>query len=194
MTKALQTNTALIEAARAIILEEGLERLSMDRVAKRAGVSKGAIMYHFPTKRHLQAALLQNYAEHLDQEFRRHEALFEGTPEETLVPGFIAWFQSFDADNKGWASVGIQLLSQQAHDPELLRPVRAWYETLYGRILKLPKRRRTRMLLVVMALEGLFFTHKFGLDLMGEVYKAEIYELMKEMTRTKRPSQSAEQS
>lgn len=182
--KAQRTKAELLEAARELLLEEGIARLSMDRVAERAGVSKGAIMYHFPTKRALEAAMIENYAEHLEREFHRHEAMFEGPPEETLVPGFIAWFRSFDADNKGWASVGVQLLSQQAHEPELLKPVRAWYDRLYARILRLPKRRRTRMLLVIMALEGFFFTHKFGLDLIDAERKEEVYALMADLTGT----------
>lgn len=182
--KAQRTKADLLDAARTVLLNEGIERLSMDRVALAAGVSKGAIMYHFPTKRALQAALIENYAEHLDRELRRHEACFEGLPEETFIPGFIAWFRSFDSNNFGWASIGVQLLSQQANDPELLKPVRDWYERLFARVLKLPKRTRTKMLLVVMALEGLFYTHKFGLDLIPEERKAELYELMEDLVGT----------
>ena len=72
--KAQKTKADLLKAARAVLLSGGIARLSMDRVAEQAGVSKGAIMYHFPTKRALQAALIEDYAEHLDRELRRHEA------------------------------------------------------------------------------------------------------------------------
>ncbi len=182
--KAQKTKADLLKAARAVLLSGGIARLSMDRVAEQAGVSKGAIMYHFPTKRALQAALIEDYAEHLDRELRRHEAKFEGLPEETLVPGFVSWFKQFSSAHRGWASVGVQLLSQQAHDPELLEPVRAWYARLFARILRLPKRRRSRMLLVIMALEGCFYAHKFGVDTIPEETKEEIYALMTDLTGT----------
>lgn len=39
--KAQRTKAELLEAARELLLEEGIARLSMDRVAERAGVSKG---------------------------------------------------------------------------------------------------------------------------------------------------------
>lgn len=180
-TKALRTRTLLLDCARNIILDEGLERLSMDRVAKAAGLSKGAVMYHFETKRALQAALLQDYAAHLERGLAEHEALFEGTPAETLIPGFLEWFRSFEADNRGWAAVGIQLLSLQQSDPALLEPVRMWYARLFDRAASLPARQRPRALLVLMALEGFFFTHKFGLDLVSGPAKEAVCRLMLEL-------------
>lgn len=182
--KARRTKSELLNAAREILVTDGIGRLSMDRVAERAGVSKGAIMYHFPTKRALQAALIENYAEHLDREFRRCESLFEGSPDEVLIPAYVEWFRGFNADSKGWAGVGVQLLSQQSHDPELLEPIRAWYARLFARIERLPKRSRTRMLLVILSLEGLFYTHKFNFDALTEAHKDEVCALMTEFTGT----------
>lgn len=177
--KALRTRQAIIAAARDIIQEEGLGALTMDRAAEKAGVSKGACMYHFKTKRELQAALLQDYADHLDAELRRHEALFVGTPDETFVPGYIEWFRSFDRDNTGWARVGVALLSSFAHDAELIRPVRDWYRRLYARIEALPEATRVQTLVAVMALEGFFYTHKFGMDLAGADAKDEVWHYIK---------------
>ena len=88
--KAIRTNAAILQAAREIVRKEGIDRLSMDRVAQQAGLSKGAVMYHFPSKRSLQAALLEDYAEHMDEELHRHEALFEGTSIEKLMAGYAA--------------------------------------------------------------------------------------------------------
>lgn len=161
--KAIKTYASILEAARDILRQDGIERLSMDRVAERAGMSKGAVMYHFPTKRALQSALIQDYAEHMDEGLKTHEAKFKGRPEETLIPAYVEWFKSFCADKNGWASVGVQLLGQQAIDPELLKPISDWYQKLYDRIEALPENTRTEMLTAVMAMEGLFFVRKFGL-------------------------------
>ena len=92
--KALRTRAAIIAAARGIILKEGIGALTMDRAAQAAGMSKGACMYHFKNKRALHAALIEDYAAHLDGQMKRHEALFEGRPDETLVPGFVEWFKT----------------------------------------------------------------------------------------------------
>lgn len=162
--------------------KEGIDRLSMDRVAQQAGLSKGAVMYHFPSKRSLQAALLEDYAEHMDEELHRHEALFEGTSIEKLMAGYIEWFRSFARDNHGWSAVGVQLLGQQALDPELIKPVSDWYNRLYAKFDKLPPKQRAKFLTALMALEGLFFVHKFGVGELGSERTREILKTIAETT------------
>src|SRR5690349_16003682 len=48
---------ALLTAALAIVEENGLEGLSLRKVAARVGVSHAAPEHHFPTLRHLQNAM-----------------------------------------------------------------------------------------------------------------------------------------
>ena len=42
----------LLEAAAAIVNEQGSEYLTLDAVAHKAGVSKGGLLYHFKNKQH----------------------------------------------------------------------------------------------------------------------------------------------
>ena len=153
--KALRTRAAIIAAARGIILKEGIGALTMDRAAQAAGMSKGACMYHFKNKRALHAALIEDYAAHLDGQMKRHE---------TLVPGFVEWFKTFEADSRDWADVGVALLSNFVHDDELMKPVHDWYQRLWGRILALPEEERVPRFVAIMALEGFFYTKKFGVN------------------------------
>lgn len=173
--KAQKTRSALLAAARDVILELGIDRLSMDRVAQTAGMSKGAVMYHFKTRRALLAPLVEEYAEHLESRLKASEALFEGTPDETFFSGYVEWYRSFDRDNAHWAHIGTTLLNQNFQDPELLEPVRRWYEKTFSRLRALPKEKQPMALLCIMALEGLFYTHKFGLDPLRDEEKNEIY-------------------
>lgn len=69
---------ALIEAAAALARDEGLAGLSLDRAAKKAGVSKGAVFHHFATKADLVAALLAHLADQFESDLARREA--EGEP------------------------------------------------------------------------------------------------------------------
>ena len=102
--KALRTRAAIIAAARGIILKEGIGALTMDRAAQAAGMSKGACMYHFKNKRALHAALIEDYAAHLDGQMKRHEALFEGRPDETLVSSGSRPSKPTAATGPTWAS------------------------------------------------------------------------------------------
>ena len=41
----------ILEAAERVVAEVGAARLTLDVVAQAAGVSKGGLLYHFPSKR-----------------------------------------------------------------------------------------------------------------------------------------------
>jgi AcrR family transcriptional regulator len=45
-----------------VALEQGFGHVTLDAVAERAGVSKGGLLYHFPTKSDLVRGLLSHYA------------------------------------------------------------------------------------------------------------------------------------
>lgn len=169
--KAMQTREKILESARTIIIEEGLASLSMDHLATVANMSKGAVMYHFKSKRALHIALMEDYANYLENDQLLHEALFEGEPADTLVPGYIEWFKTFEKDNRGWATVGMVLLSAFCNDDEIIAPVREWYQNLYKRIEALPEDRRIRTVMAVMMLEGFFHSNRIGLDLLNPELK-----------------------
>ena len=56
----------ILEAAECVITEVGATRLTLDGVAQSAGVSKGGLLYHFPSKESLLGALAQRYVESMD--------------------------------------------------------------------------------------------------------------------------------
>jgi AcrR family transcriptional regulator len=56
--KRRETVSRLIEAAAAAIAEKGFQRASLDEIAARAGMTKGAIYSNFETKEHLFWAVL----------------------------------------------------------------------------------------------------------------------------------------
>lgn len=49
----LKLRAALLDATAAIIAEQGLARVTVDAVARRAGVTKGGLFHHFPSKQAL---------------------------------------------------------------------------------------------------------------------------------------------
>jgi AcrR family transcriptional regulator len=56
--KAAETRIRILESARRVLAEGGLERFTTRRVAELAGVSHGMVHYHFTDKRELALALL----------------------------------------------------------------------------------------------------------------------------------------
>ena len=47
------TQISILNAACQIILERGAEALTIEAVAQKAGISKGGLLYHFPSKNKL---------------------------------------------------------------------------------------------------------------------------------------------
>lgn len=108
--KAIKTRQSILDAAKAIIIEEGIGALTMERAATKAGISKGACMYHFKSKRALQAALVEEYAAHLSSELARHEALLTGLPRK----------RSFQASSNGSAALIMTTTAgQQSASPSI---------------------------------------------------------------------------
>jgi AcrR family transcriptional regulator len=180
--KAQRTRELILDAARELVRREGIAYLSLDKVATASGLSKGAVTYHFKTRRDLDEALIADYAAFLDSSLKRFIArqIELGATDETaaLIPAYAEWFRDFVANGHDRAILGVELLSQQANDPEIVQPVRNWYASLVGRVNALPMRDRAKMLVAIMAFEGLFFTRKFGLDTIGEDQRREILDYL----------------
>jgi AcrR family transcriptional regulator len=57
----------ILEAAERVVGETGAARMTLDVVAQSAGVSKGGLLYHFPSKESLLGALAKRYVEGMEQ-------------------------------------------------------------------------------------------------------------------------------
>ena len=65
--EALATRTQIIDAARRVFHQEGVNRSTLDKVAKAAGVTRGAVYWHFSNKTELFLAVKQTYTSEFDQ-------------------------------------------------------------------------------------------------------------------------------
>ncbi len=58
---ASETRELILSAAAKVVLKQGASRMTLESVAKEAGVSKGGLLYHFPNK----DALIESMIEHM---------------------------------------------------------------------------------------------------------------------------------
>jgi len=84
--QAMETRKKIYETARQLILEHGFEHVSVDLIAEAAGVSKGTFYVHFESKDALAAALVEEYTNTVDMDYK---ALMAGLPENTSVDDAI---------------------------------------------------------------------------------------------------------
>lgn len=162
----------ILEAARAIAAREGAGKITIEAVAKEAGLSKGGVLYNFPTKRALLSGLL-------DQMLAAHRELLanvpEGHPGRTLRGHLETFLQSQDVDD----DLSMAILAAAASDPRLLDPLRTELTDDLERILTDTKDVPGAMI-VVLAIQGLRFQRLLSLPDGG----ADITERVIERLRT----------
>lgn len=66
MKKEQSTRSKILASVKLLLDENVGLSFSVEDVAKRAGISKGGLLYHFASKEKLLSALVQNYCEELD--------------------------------------------------------------------------------------------------------------------------------
>ena len=68
--KAVETKKKIFEAARQLVMEHGIENVSVDSIVEAAEVSKGAFYVHFESKDVLLAALVDDYTNIADLDYK----------------------------------------------------------------------------------------------------------------------------
>jgi AcrR family transcriptional regulator len=118
----------LLEAGRALVLTFGAE-LPFEEVARRAGVGKGTLYRHFPTRDHLLAALLTERFQALTD--RAEAALTESDPQDALV----GWLAEFDRLPHGLRGLGARLGQTIGDDASAVSQACAPMKTAFGALL-----------------------------------------------------------
>ncbi len=141
----------MLDAAEAVVLQQGANRLTLDAVAKQAGASKGGVLYNFPNKDALLEALIERLVQRTTQ---AHREIVEAQPDE---PGRVlkAYVLNSVSDPQGNDIVSGALLAAIANDRKLLAPVQAFFRKRLPQIVhNLPFERAA---IVHLATEGLWF-------------------------------------
>lgn len=94
----------LLGAAREVFVAQGYHAAAMDEIAERAGVSKPVLYQHFPGKRELYIALIEQHTGELLSAVRR--ALASTSDNKLRVAATIqAFFEFIDADGEAFRLV-----------------------------------------------------------------------------------------
>jgi AcrR family transcriptional regulator len=178
MSRNPNTRAEILDAAEAVIAEHGAGHLTLDAVAEHAGISKGGLLYNFPSKEALLKALLARLLERCNSDRceARARELAPEDPAGDLKALVLAGFQQAGDRER----VSGALLAAGAADPRLLSPVREWHQANF-RELSVGKRHPLRVLVLMLAMDGfwlneLLHTSPFGTEL-KEQLMAELFSL-----------------
>lgn len=107
----------LLDAAEALARATGAANLTLDAVAQSAGVSKGGLLYHFPSKDALLAAMLERHVDQIDASCCR---LLGTLPAGDAAAELKAWVLSMLQPDPVRRDMGAAVLAAAANNPALL--------------------------------------------------------------------------
>ncbi|MFZ5593195.1 MAG: TetR/AcrR family transcriptional regulator [Pseudomonadota bacterium] len=166
--RATETYEHILDASEEIVIEHGGRELTLEAAARAAGLSKGGVLYHFPSKAALIQAMLTRLIARFETDLQSI-AEEDGAPEACLTAYVQATFRADERDKR----MGAALLAVLAEDPALLKPLRAFYQRRFE-ALRSPGMRFDRAATVMLAVEGLFMLELLGLSYLSTSEREEL--------------------
>jgi len=154
----MSTKCRIIHAAMAIAHSEGARHLTIDAVTVKSGLSKGGVLYHFPSKTALLEGLVIHTLEAVREQIATHMSHLQGHPNATLHALSRLLGDVLDET----LTLPVALLAASAENPALLEPVRAEFRVIWNAI-RSETTDKPRALVIWHALEGMQFMNLMGL-------------------------------
>jgi len=151
----------ILAAAADVAREAGPGSLSLEAVASRAGVSKGGLLYNFPTKAKLMQGLVESYLSDFQKALETRAA---ADGHESVLSAYIRLSADDCERPKPSAS---WMFSAIAEDPEFLTPIKAFKRQLFDR-LKGETNDLGSLLICFLAIEGLRSMNLFDSDVLSD--------------------------
>lgn len=157
-TKKDMKKELILKAVSQIVNEEGVEKLTLEAVAQKAGISKGGLLYHFPTKDSLILGVIEQLSNHFLEGFNKR-ANDDSRTEGKWTRSYIetSFFCASDVNNLYTA-----LSAAHFTNPEMLQRLQQAYSEIQNKI-ENDELDPVRATLVRLAIDGLWFAEMFGL-------------------------------
>jgi AcrR family transcriptional regulator len=119
MARPPETRTRILRAATRQFLANGYQHTTLQAIAAELGLTKATILYHFPTKAHLAAELLEPFIARLETATEHAAAQPEGERAWAMIE---AWLDALLAHRRmlGMLVYDLALLSRQSQYSRLL--------------------------------------------------------------------------
>jgi AcrR family transcriptional regulator len=184
-----QTRARLLDAATNVILSDGVTSLTLDAVARAAEVSKGGLLYHFPSKEALIHALVEQLLASFDAQVER--ALDPEEPEGTPGRWTRAYVRACFATDERQRDLGATLALVISADPRLMKLVEAAFAR-DQRMIEADGLDPVKAALVHMAADGLSFHEVLGMPSLAEPLRSQLFDALLELTVIPRPDGSTD--
>jgi AcrR family transcriptional regulator len=118
----ISTKEKLLETAMRILKEEGSEKLTLEYLAKKTGISKGGLLYHFPNKESIILEIIQRMVDHFEKRLQSSQ-----TKSDQITTWSIDYFHSTMEDLAESDLQRSGIIAALASYPQLLEPLKKKY-------------------------------------------------------------------
>ncbi|HPU28587.1 MAG TPA: TetR/AcrR family transcriptional regulator [Phycisphaerae bacterium] len=186
----LPVRDRLLDAAERLAGRSGLQNFTLEAVANEAGVSKGGLLYHFPSKSALITAIVQRLADRCEAD---QQAALAEAPN---CPGaFARAYVAVRTDplDPGELRVHAALLAAAGTDPRFLDPFREKMAGWQAR-LEADGIEPEVALIVRLAIDGMCLCGLLGMPLPTGELRSRVIERLMAMTQPAEPLNKQENS
>jgi AcrR family transcriptional regulator len=162
----------ILEAAERVVTDVGAARLTLDLVAQTASVSKGGLLYHFPSKESLLGALAQRYVDTMQHCIDAAKVGLEESDKSRELKACIIGVLGEDPRSK---AMGAALLAAASNDLALLEVIRERIAR-YTKELETSGANFPRAAVVSLAVDGLKMRESLRISPFTAAQRAQIVE------------------
>lgn len=173
MGRGEDTKERILRAAEEVVLRDGVASLTLERAATEAGVSKGGVLYHFPSRDAMVAAMVERLTESFERQLAAHGAGRPGPGVFTVAYIRCEATPTTDPEEERADRLGAALIAAVAADPALISPLAKAFD-------RWQKRCETDGIPPVLATvarlaaDGLWLTELLGLGTLSPGRRAEV--------------------
>lgn len=174
----VETREKLVQAAAQLVVSKGINRVTLEQVALEAGVSKGGLLHHFPTKQALLNGLIEQVGQVFKARLEKYMALETSFQPGRLARAYIRASFEYEADELQLTNAIAKVVSEF---PELLQELQTDFAQLDQEMQKdgLPA---ARALVIRLACDGLWFSELIGISSLQESLRSQMLEELLAMT------------
>jgi len=181
---AAATKERLLGVAGQVLGRDGGAGLTLEAVAREAGITKGGILYHFGTKEALVAAMIDRLGADFERDLDGRISDRAGDASSgAFARAYVgATFEPGEPQSDDHLGVAGALLAAVAGAPELLDPLRARYAAWQRRV-EADGIDPAAATVVRLAADGLVMAEMLGLAPPDPALRARVLETLRSMTR-----------
>jgi AcrR family transcriptional regulator len=175
----IETREKLVHAAAQLVVSKGINRVTLEQVALEAGVSKGGLLHHFPTKQALLSGLMEQVGKVFKARLEKFMGLETSDQPGRLARAYIRASFEYEADELQLTNAIAKVVSEF---PELLLELQEEFVQLDQEMQAdgLPS---ARAIVIRLACDGLWFSELIGMSSLQEPLRTQMLEELIAMTR-----------